>query len=76
MTRLAAHHDAYQHVLQAYPAAGHGAGSLVPYEPVAGTTTPGVNLAGRSPDANPDADAMLWPRLLEFLASMTKGQRL
>ena len=76
MTRLAAHHDAYQHVLQVYPAAGHGAGSLVPYEPVASTTTPGANLAGRSPDANPDADAMLWPRLLAFLASAAKGQRL
>ncbi len=73
MTRLAARHDAYRHVLQAYPAAGHGAGSLVPYEPVAETVTPGVNLSGRSPDANPDADAMLWPRLLEFLASVTKG---
>lgn len=76
MTELAAHRDAYQHLLYAYPAAGHGAGSLVPYEPVASTTTPGVNLAGRSPDANPDADAMLWPRLLEFLASVAKGQRL
>ena len=57
-------------------AAGHGAGSLVPYEPVASTTKPGANLAGRSPDANPDADAMLWPRLLAFLASAAKGQRL
>src|ERR1017187_1135664 len=76
MTRLAAHRDAYQHVLQAYPAAGHGAGLLVPYEPVAETTTPGANLSGRSPDANPDADAMLWPRLLQFLAGVTgKAQR-
>ena len=73
MARLAAHRDAYQHVLYAYPAAGHGAGSLVPYEPVADTATPGANLSGRSPDANPDADALLWPRLLEFLASVTKG---
>ncbi len=30
MTRLAAHHDTYQHVLQAYPAAGHGAGCWCP----------------------------------------------
>jgi dienelactone hydrolase len=73
MTRLAAHHDAYQHVLLAYPAAGHGAGSLVPYEPVADTVTPGVNLSGRKPDANPDADAALWPRLLRFLAGVTTG---
>ena len=71
MTRLAAHHDAYQHVLQAYPAAGHGVGSLVPYEPAAATVTPGVNLSGRTPDANPDADAALWPRLLGFLAGVT-----
>jgi dienelactone hydrolase len=72
MTRLAAHHDAYQHVLQAYPDAGHGAGSLVPDEPVAGPVTPGADLAGRFPDANPDAEAALWPRLLEFLAGVTK----
>jgi dienelactone hydrolase len=76
MTRLAAHHDPYQHVLEAYPAAGHGVGSLVPYQPIEGTATLGADLSGRSPGANPDADAKLWPRLLEFLASVTKGQRL
>ena len=76
MTRLASQHDRYPHVLQAYPAAGHGVGSLVPYEPVAATVTAGVNLSGRTPGANPDADAVLWPRLLEFLARVTKGQRL
>ncbi len=76
MTRLAAHHDAYQHVLLAYPAAGHGVGSLVPYQPIAGTAIAGPDLSGRSPAANPDTDATLWPRLLEFLASLTKGQRL
>ncbi len=74
MTRLAAHHDAYQHLLYAYPAAGHGVGSLVPYEPVADATTAGVNLSGRFPDANPDAAAALWPRLLQFLAGLTAGR--
>jgi dienelactone hydrolase len=68
MSRLTAHHDAYQHILAAYPAAGHGVGYLVPYEP-AGDASP--EDSGASADANPNATAELWPRLLLFLASMT-----
>jgi dienelactone hydrolase len=75
MGRLAAHHDAYRHVLYPYPAAGHGVGTLVPYEPVADTTTDQQItqqlLAGTSPGGNPAAQADLWPRILHFLTSLT-----
>jgi dienelactone hydrolase len=70
MRRLAAHRDAYRHVLCSYPAAGHGVGTLMPYEPVADTTTQ-QQVAGASANANPDAQAELWPRLLQFLTDLT-----
>ncbi|MGD0704512.1 MAG: acyl-CoA thioesterase/bile acid-CoA:amino acid N-acyltransferase family protein [Trebonia sp.] len=60
---LDAHHDRWAHVLYAYPGAGHPVGALVPYEPA-------------SPVADPDyaadqqASALLWPRLLTFLAGL------
>lgn len=67
MARLAAHHYAYGYVLASYPAAGHGVGYLVPYQPVwAARTSP--QDSGASADANPNATAQLWPRLLQFLA--------
>jgi dienelactone hydrolase len=75
MRRLAVHHDPYQHVLYSYPAAGHGVGTLVPYEPVADTTAlqqyTQQKVAGASASANPDAQAELWPRLLQFLTALT-----
>ncbi|MHB1526926.1 MAG: acyl-CoA thioesterase/bile acid-CoA:amino acid N-acyltransferase family protein [Candidatus Dormibacteria bacterium] len=68
MSRLAAHHDPYQHVLYAYPDAGHGVGSIVPYEP--DQLSPGCSdLAGSFPSANHIVDAQLWPHLLSFLAN-------
>jgi dienelactone hydrolase len=73
MTRLAAHHDAYQRVFYAYPAAGHGVGSLMPYQPVADTAQ-GPALAGASANANPDAQARLWPHLLQFLAGLSPAR--
>jgi dienelactone hydrolase len=78
LRRLAAHHDPYRHVLYAYPAAGHGVGTLMPYEPVADTTSlqqfTQQQLAGTSADANPDAQAELWPRLLQFLTDLTPAR--
>jgi dienelactone hydrolase len=67
MSRLAAHHDAYRHVLASYPAAGHGAGYLVPYQPIWFDRSSPED-TGASVNANPDATAQLWPRLLQFLA--------
>jgi hypothetical protein len=47
--------------------AGHGVGYLVPYQPVwAERASP--QDSGAAVDANPDAAAQLWPRLLQFLA--------
>ncbi|HXC81377.1 MAG TPA: acyl-CoA thioesterase/bile acid-CoA:amino acid N-acyltransferase family protein [Trebonia sp.] len=63
---LDAHHDRWAHVLYAYPGAGHPVGDLVPYEPA-------------SPVADPDyatdqqARALLWPRLLGFLAALAQN---
>lgn len=69
MARLAASHDTYSHIVASYPAAGHGVGYLVPYEPVRGTDVSPQDL-GSSADANPNAVAALWPRLLQFLAAL------
>ena len=62
------HHDQWSHVLYPYPEAGHGVGSLVPYEPYGPAT-----VAAEGPisfQADQEADAQLWPRLLSFLASL------
>ena len=56
-TRLAARPGAPQHVLLAYPGAGHKVGLLVPYQPDDGGPV----------DATSQADA--WPRLLDLLAA-------
>ena len=62
------HHDQWSHVLYPYPEAGHGVGSLVPYEPYGPAT---VAAEGSKPfQADQEADAQLWPRLLSFLASL------
>jgi dienelactone hydrolase len=67
--RLNAAHDRYPHVLYRYQGAGHGAGSLTPYEPIsAGFADLNANSGGDSPLANTDAMARLWPQLLDFLA--------
>lgn len=63
--RLTAHHDRFAHVLAAYPDAGHGVGSLVPYEPAAAAADSVT--AGRQPGANQLALAKVWPRLIQFL---------
>jgi hypothetical protein len=58
----------WPHVLYPYPEAGHGVGSLVPYEPYGLAT-----VAAEGPtsfQADQEADAQLWPRLLSFLASL------
>jgi dienelactone hydrolase len=63
---LDANHDRWTHVLYAYPGAGHLVGSLIPYEPVSPA------LAARDLDyaADQQADALLWPHLLSFLAGL------
>jgi dienelactone hydrolase len=71
MSRLAAHHDRYPRELAAYPAAGHAVGYLVPYLPGAGVAAFGD--AGAFTDANPNATAAVWPRLLHFLAGPSAG---
>lgn len=68
VSRRRAHHTPNRTVLVAFPQAGHEVGFPVPYLPgrYAGTE-------GRTPDANPRAQARLWPKLLGFLASLTRG---
>lgn len=68
-SRLNAAHDHYPHVLYRYQGAGHGAGDLIPYEPISASTADlDGNIGGDSPLANSDAAARLWPQLLDFLA--------
>jgi len=62
------HHDQWSHVLYPYPEAGHGVGSLVPYEPYGPATVAAEG--STSFQADQEADAQLWPRLLSFLASL------
>jgi dienelactone hydrolase len=62
------HHDQWSHVLYPYPKAGHGVGSLVPYEPYGPATVAAEGSI--SFQADQEADAQLWPRLLGFLASL------
>jgi hypothetical protein len=61
------HHD-QRSLLYPYPKAGHGVGSLVPYEPYGPAT-----VAAEGPisfQADHEADAQLWPRLLGFPAGL------
>ena len=62
------HHDQWSHVLYPYPKAGHGVGSLVPYEPYGPATVAAEGSI--SFQADQEADAQLWPRLLSFLARL------
>jgi dienelactone hydrolase len=66
LSLLNAHHDRWTHVLYAYADAGHFVGSLVPDEPKA----PGSARSDPSYAADQEADALLWPHLLHFLAEL------
>jgi dienelactone hydrolase len=63
--RLDAARDPWQHVLYAYPGAGHYVGAFVPYEPVAAsvrvTYIPSYSVIQ-------EAEPSLWQHLLAFLA--------
>lgn len=56
------------HPLYAFPDAGHGVGTLIPYEPSIVTTLVGTDLSGTTPQGNAEATAKLWPHVLSFLA--------
>lgn len=66
MAELDSAHDRFVHELFAYPAAGHGVGGLVPYEPVYQIPE---SLSGATPLSNHLASAELWPKVLLFLGS-------
>jgi dienelactone hydrolase len=66
LSLLDAHHDRWTHMLYAYADAGHFVGSLVPYEPKA----PASARSDPSYAADQEADALLWPHLLHFLAGL------
>jgi hypothetical protein len=68
MSRLDAHHDPAAHVLYSYPGAGHGVGSLIPFEPYGPATLAAEG--GPAYQADQEADGQLWPHLLSFLASL------
>ena len=68
MNLLDDHHDHWSHVLYPYPVAGHGVGSLVPYEPYGPATVAAEG--STSFQADQEADAPLWPRLLSSLVSL------
>jgi dienelactone hydrolase len=63
VARLRAHHFTHAVTLLEYPNAGHGVGSLLPYDP---TYLP----TGGTIDADQRARAAGWPRLLAFLSSL------
>lgn len=57
------------HVLYRFVGGGHGVNHLIPYEPsVAIPAGSSQQTAGDSHIANSNADAILWPSLLAFLA--------
>jgi hypothetical protein len=64
--RLGAAKDPYPHVLYRYDGAGHFLNALVPYEAFSSTQPTDQ---GDTALANADADARLWPHLLDFLAN-------
>ncbi|HEX4094402.1 MAG TPA: acyl-CoA thioesterase/bile acid-CoA:amino acid N-acyltransferase family protein [Trebonia sp.] len=67
-TLLDAHHDRFSHVLYSYRQAGHGVGSLIPYEPYGPATVAAEGAV--SYQADQEGDAALWPHLLSFLGSL------
>jgi dienelactone hydrolase len=68
--RRRAHRTPHRSVLAAFPDAGHEVGYPVPYLPGRFAVTEGL-----TPDANPRAQARLWPRLLAFLGMVGAGGR-
>jgi hypothetical protein len=70
VARRRAHNTRARSILLAFLQAGHEIGYPVPYLPGRYAAT-----EGRTPDANPRAQARLWPRLLAFLASLDEGPR-
>ena len=66
LSLLNAHHDHWTHVLYAYPGAGHQVGGLVPDEPEA----PAAARSDLSYAADQEAEELLWPHLLSFLAGL------
>jgi dienelactone hydrolase len=71
MKELDAHHDQWAHVMYSYPGAGHGVGSLIPFEPYGPAT---VTAEGPPAyQADQEGDGQLWPRLLSFLASLASS---
>jgi dienelactone hydrolase len=72
LSRLGKYRDRWPHVLYAYPGAGHLVGSFVPYEPWAPDT---ITEMVPSAPAIQEADAMLWPHLLSFLAAFAASSR-
>jgi dienelactone hydrolase len=65
LQHLNAAHDPFPHPLYTYPNAGHGVGAITPYEPTQDYLT------GESPQADQQAQAQDWPRLLQFLAAFS-----
>jgi hypothetical protein len=65
LRHLNAAHDPFPHPLYTYPNAGHGVGAITPYEPTQDYLT------GESPQADQQAQAQDWPRLLQFLAAFS-----
>lgn len=68
---LDAHHDQWAHEMYSYPGAGHGVGSLIPFEPYGPAT-----VAAEGPpayQADQEGDGQLWPHLLSFLASLASS---
>jgi dienelactone hydrolase len=66
--RLEAAGDRDRHRLHAYRGAGHGLGSLAPYQPVSAADNP-------THAADQRARADVWPRVLEFLAGVERAAR-
>ncbi|MGH3446221.1 MAG: acyl-CoA thioester hydrolase/BAAT C-terminal domain-containing protein [Nocardioidaceae bacterium] len=67
MGRLQSHHDdRYQHVLAAFPEAGHFVNGLVPYDPDTASETVG-RAAGDHRFSNKFAHTRVWPKLIRFL---------
>lgn len=73
MNDLDAHHDHWTHALYSYPGAGHGVGSLVPFEPYGPATVAAEGLPAYQADQ--EADGQLWPHLLSFLASLAPSRQ-
>lgn len=71
MSELDAHHDQWAHVLYSYPEAGHGVGSLIPFEPYGPATVAAEGAPAYQADQ--EGDGQLWPHLLSFLASLASS---